>query len=80
MAMPGSGPISMTNVWNEHFWDTGNSGTNVPSTYMGFEDWHKSAKGTAGGNYATWDRTANMTEGAPYAMSEFHGAYKTFEE
>lgn len=79
MAMPSSGEISMLNVWNEHFYDTGNSGTNVPSTAMSFENWHKSAKGESGGSYAQWDKVDNMTAGTPYAMSEFYSGYKTWE-
>ena len=77
MAMPSSGAISLSNVEREHFHDDPEH-SSMPTVQVSLTDFSKSAIGEAGGSYEEWDRHANMTSGAPYALSEFYGAVHNF--
>jgi|TARA_R110000824_G_scaffold267731_1_gene456545 hypothetical protein len=77
MAMPSSGAISLSNVEREHFHDDPNH-SSMPTIQVSLTDFSKSAIGESGGSYAEWDRHANMTAGAPYALSEFYSGVHDF--
>ena len=78
--MQSSGEISFSDIEREHFHDDPDySGAGAtPTIQISLEDFSKSIIGTAGGSYEEWDRHPNMTEGAPYAISEFYSGVHDF--